>query len=159
MNGHWTPLMLSTLLAGDEGKIIQQPHFKEALKWIQRLTLILQNAQGALYEKRHIELLSAKRAKRAATVISDLRRRAITRTTLLYQAWKLSYSPTSGRLHQVRKRHLPLLPDPRHHLHSCTTKKTKWVQHFRRISRNANAALLSTRSNRKLHKQGHLSLL
>jgi hypothetical protein len=62
---------------------------KEALKWLQRLTLLLQNAQRALYGVRHTELLSERRAATAATVISHRRQCIQSRTRTLYQAWKL----------------------------------------------------------------------
>ncbi len=85
-NGRWTPLLLSTLLAGDSSLPITQQDFKGALKWLQRLTTLLQNAQRALYGVRHIELLSERRATTAATVIAHRRQRPPSRTRTPYQA-------------------------------------------------------------------------
>lgn len=84
--------LLSTLLEGDKDEIIQQPDFKGALKWIQRLTILLQNAQRALYGIGHTELLSAQRVERVANFISHHRRRTSIYTKTLYETWKLSYS-------------------------------------------------------------------
>jgi hypothetical protein len=75
-NGRWTPLLLFTLLAEDGLAPVLQPDFKGALKWIQRLTILLQDAQRALYGAHHTELLSERRATTAATVIAHRRQRS-----------------------------------------------------------------------------------
>jgi hypothetical protein len=97
---------LSTLLAGDSHVPTTQPDFKGALKWLQRLTLLLQNAQRALYGVRHIELLSERRAATAATVIVHRCQRPQSRTRTLYQAWKLQYT----RPFAPRRKHVSAQP-------------------------------------------------
>jgi hypothetical protein len=137
-NGRWTPLLLSTHLAEDGRTPVQPPEFKGAIKWLQRLTLLLQDAQRALYGVRHIELLSERRAATAATVIAHRRQRSQTRTRTLYQAWKLKYT----RPFAPRRKHTPVQLEPGTPPAPLSARleilTIRWIQHSRRISRVAN---------------------
>ncbi len=62
------------------------------MKWLQRLTLLLENAQRALYGVWHIELLSARREEKAANFIAHRRPLPTNCTRTLYDAWKLRYT-------------------------------------------------------------------
>jgi hypothetical protein len=152
-NGRWTPHILSTLLKEDSHLLINQPDFKGALQWLQGLTLLLQNAQRALYGVRHTELLSKQREMVAATVVSQRRQRTQSRTRTLYQAWKLRYTrPTAPR-----RRHVPAPPpvtksppDPLATRLDALT--TKWIQHSRCISRASNTKLACPQPIRQRYK-------
>ena len=130
---------------------ITQQDFKGALKWLQRLTTLLQNAQRALYGVRHVELLSERRAATAATVIAHRRQRPQTRNRTLYQAWKLQYTRPSA----PRRRHVSAPPSPGAPpvtLHKRLDALTnKWVQHSRCISHTTNAKCIQPTRQRHKH--------
>lgn len=57
-NGRWTPHLLESVLTVPPDFQVTPRDFQLALKRIQQITLLLQNAQRVLYSARHIELIS-----------------------------------------------------------------------------------------------------
>ena len=55
-NGRWKNDTIEHLLPNMPDQKVPLSEYKLAVKWIQRLTFILQRAQRALYSARHVEL-------------------------------------------------------------------------------------------------------
>jgi hypothetical protein len=89
MAGGLPDRVIEDLLPTPPGHKIAAADFKPAVKWIQRITFLLQKAQ--LYSARRVELLSKESRARRERFLTLRRCWKRKRTQTLYEAWKLPY--------------------------------------------------------------------
>ena len=129
-NGRWNTGVLEDLLSSHPGHKIPTADFRPAIKWLQRLTSILQKAQRALYSARHIELTSKESRARRERFLTLRRGRKRKRAQTLYEAWQLPYYKPIV----PRRGYASLLPTPTTIL---PTAQQIWIQYSRTIARVA----------------------
>jgi len=87
-NGRWAS---GLLLLVPTGYKVSSADYKAGVKWLQKLTLILQKAQRAIYTARHTELLSKEAKERRERLEALKTRWKRRRSQTLYEAWRLPY--------------------------------------------------------------------
>jgi hypothetical protein len=159
-NGRWMPSAFDNLLPVASDLCISPTDIKAALKWLQRITALLQGAQQTLYRERHMELMSKESRARHERVLALRRRHKTKRALTLYEAWRLPYfKPTLPR----RRFALPtptLAPQP-------TAVLQRWTQYSRsKLSTTTTLGSTQTlacppihsRSQRNNKRANHLKL-
>ena len=111
-NGMWTRQLLQQLLLNSQDSFVSPQDYKATLAWLQRITAILQHAQRALYRILRVELLSKDLKTRSKQVISLRRKRHITRTQTLFEAWRIPYLKPASPRRKLQPRHESTPPHP-----------------------------------------------
>ncbi len=105
-NGRWTPIVFERLLPISPNQCTPLADVRPTLKWLQRLTLLLQRAQREIYSARHVELLSKEAQVRRNQITALRPQHRSNRAQTLCEAWRLPYFKPS----LPRRRFAPPLP-------------------------------------------------
>ena len=106
-NGRWTSDLLTSLLGETARDSVDQRLFKRALKHLEKLTQLLQNAQRAIYRVRYVEMSSKEAKVRRDAALAIRRRRTAAPPRTLFAAWNIPYHRPDD---PKRRLHPPLHP-------------------------------------------------
>ena len=106
-NGRWTSDLLTSLLGETARDSVDQRLFKRALKRLEKLTQLLQNAQRAIYRVRYVEMSSKEAKVRRDAALAIRRRRTAAPPRTLFAAWNIPYHRPDD---PKRRLHPPLHP-------------------------------------------------
>ncbi len=90
-NGRWPSRLIEDLLPVSYDQRVDPADLKASLKWMQRLTQLLQRAQRELYSARHLELMSKEAETRRDRILALRHKHRTLRTQTLFESWRLPY--------------------------------------------------------------------